>query len=65
MTRQAKIVVHSVIGEAQRLSDEVRAMLDGTLRGNTTSGLDDYLMALNNTLDTYKYLLSRLMLRGE
>lgn len=52
-------LVDAVLGEAQRQSDAVREMLSDYELGRTTSGLDDYLMALNNTLDTFRYLLFR------
>ena len=58
-SRSAVALVDAVLGEAQRQSDEVREMLSDYELERPTSGLDDYLMALNNTLDTFRYLLFR------
>jgi DNA-binding ferritin-like protein len=48
----------ATIRQAQVLSDSARNGLTGSTCAST-AGLDDYLMALNNTLDGFSYLLIR------
>jgi DNA-binding ferritin-like protein len=61
-----KIDLLSLTEEAKATSDTIRETFNAELRQGTSSlprklqaGLDDYLMALNNDLDTYVYLLRR------
>jgi len=53
----AKVLLAKIQG-AQALSDSARMSLSGAT-GVSVAGLDDYLMALNNTLDGFSYLLIR------
>jgi hypothetical protein len=52
-----KVLLVKIQG-AQALSDSARMSLSGAT-GVSVAGLDDYLMALNNTLDGFSYLLIR------
>ena len=55
----AATLLDSILGAAQQTSDVVRDIANREISGRSAAGLDDYLMALNNTLDTFRYLLYR------
>lgn len=52
-------LLDSILGVAQQTSDMARSIANREVSGRSAAGLDDYLMALNNTLDTFRYLLYR------
>ena len=52
-------LLDSILGVAQQTSDMARSIANREVSDRSAAGLDDYLMALNNTLDTFRYLLYR------